>query len=66
MKDKDMTARLTSYIKAQQPKEDLKPFNPAAYQWEAKGTQWKQLAVLLLSPTRCVLVWVYLAFLSSK
>lgn len=66
MKDKDMATRLINYIKAQTPKEDLPPFNPDAYQWEEKGTKWKQLLVILLSPLSCILVWVYLAFLSSK
>jgi hypothetical protein len=67
MKDKDMTARLTSYINAQPNKsKDLKPFNPDDYVWEEKGTRWKQLAVILLSPLSCILVWLYLAFLSSK
>ena len=62
--NKDMTARLINYAKAQPNKEQ--PFNPDDYQWEAKGTKWKQLAVILLSPLSCVLVWLYLAFLSSK
>ena len=66
MKDKDMTARLASYINAQPNKKELKPFNPDAYVWEAKGSKWKQLAVILLSPLSCILVWVWLAFLSSK
>jgi|13_taG_2_1085334.scaffolds.fasta_scaffold14613_6 hypothetical protein len=63
-----MTTRLTNYINAQaQPsKENLKPFNPDDYVWEEKGTRWKQLAVILLSPLSCILVWLYLAFLSSK
>jgi len=65
--NKDMTDRLINYAKAQTPKEQtLKPFNPDAYQWQAKGTKWKQLLVILLSPLSCVLVWLYLAFLSSK
>jgi hypothetical protein len=67
MNDKDMTARLTSYINAQPNKsKELPPFNPDTYQWEEKGTKWKQLLVILLSPLSCILVWVYLAFLSSK
>ena len=67
MKDKDMTARLTSYINAQPNKEQsVKPFNPDNYQWEAKGTKWKQLLVILLSPLSCILVWIWLAFLSSS
>ena len=58
---------LHRYIKAQPNKDEtLKPFNPDDYVWEAKGTKWKQLLVILLSPLSCVLVWVYLAFLSSK
>lgn len=62
-----MTTRLTNYIKAQPNKEQsVKPFNPDDYVWQAKGTRWKQLAVILLSPLSCILVWVYLAFLSSK
>jgi len=66
-KEKDiMTNRLLNYAKAQPSKESLKPFNPDDYQWEAKGTKWKQLLVILLSPLSCILVWVYLAFLSSK
>jgi len=64
--NKDMTDRLINYAKAQTPKDDLKPFNPDNYQWEEKGTRWKQLLVILLSPLSCVLVWLYLAFLSSK
>lgn len=64
--NKDMTDRLINYAKAQTPKEDLKPFNPDNYQWKAKGTKWKQLLVILLSPLSCILVWVWLAFLSSK
>ena len=67
LKDKDMTARLQRYIKAQPNKEQsVKPFNPDNYQWQEKGTKWKQLLVILLSPLSCILVWVYLAFLSSK
>ena len=66
MKNQDMTNRLINYAKAQTPKEDLKPFNPDEYEWGAKGTKWKQLLVILLSPLSCILVWVYLAFLSSK
>ena len=57
---------LLNYINAQTPKDKLKPFNPDNYQWEAKGTRWRQLAVILLSPLSCILVWLYLAFLSSK
>ena len=64
--NKDMTDRLITYAKSQTPKEDLQPFNPDNYQWEAKGTKWKQLLVILLSPLSCVLVWVWLAFLSSS
>jgi len=64
--NKDMTDRLINYAKAQTPKKELKPFNPDDYVWEAKGTRWKQLLVILLSPLSCVLVWLYLAFLSSK
>ena len=55
---------LLNYINAQ-PNKELKPFNPDAYQWEAKGTKTKQLLVILLSPLSCILVWLYLAFLSS-
>jgi len=66
MKDKDMTARLTSYINAQPNKDTVKPFNPDAYVWQEKCTKWKQLLVILLSPLSCILVWIYLAFLSSK
>jgi len=58
---------LLNFINAQPNKEqNLKPFNPDNYQWEAKGTKWKQLLVILLSPLSCILVWLYLAFLSSK
>jgi len=64
--NKDMTDRLINYAKAQTPKDELKPFNPDNYQWQAKGTRWKQLLVILLSPLSCVLVWLWLAFLSSK
>ena len=63
---KTIDQALIKYAKAQTPKEELKPFNPDNYQWEAKGTKWKQLLVILLSPLSCVLVWVWLAFLSSK
>ena len=67
MKDKDMTARLTSYIDAQPNKaKTVKPFNPDDYVWEEKGTKWKQMLVILLSPLSCILVWLWLAFLSSK
>jgi hypothetical protein len=59
-----MTNRLHRYINAQTPK--LKPFNPDDYVWQEKGTRWKQLLVILLSPLSCILVWLYLAFLSSK
>ena len=65
MNDKQIQT-LINYAKAQTPKDELKPFNPDAYVWEAKGTRWKQLAVILLSPLSCILVWLYLAFLSSK
>jgi len=66
MKDKQLQS-LIKYAKAQPNKsKDLPPFNPDNYQWEAKGTKWKQLLVILLSPLSCVLVWLYLAFLSSK
>ena len=66
MKNKQLQT-LINYIKAQTPKDEtLKPFNPDNYQWEAKGTKWKQMLVILLSPLSCILVWVYLAFLSSK
>jgi len=57
---------LLNYIKAQPNKDNLKPFNPDDYQWQEKGTRWKQLLVILLSPLSCVLVWLWLAFLSSK
>ena len=63
--NKDMTDRLINYAKAQ-PNKDEQPFNPDDYVWEAKGTRWKQFLVILLSPLSCILVWVYLAFLSSK
>jgi len=63
--NKDMT--LLNYINAQTPKDEtLKPFNPDDYVWQAKGTKWKQFLVILLSPLSCILVWLYLAFLSSK
>ena len=65
MKDKQLQS-LINYIDAQTPKEELKPFNPDNYQWEAKGTKWKQIAVVILSPLSCILVWLYLAFLSSS
>ena len=65
MKNIDKT--LLNYIKAQPNKsKDLPPFNPDDYVWEAKGTKWKQMLVILLSPLSCILVWLYLAFLSSK
>ena len=66
MKEKpDQT--LLNYINAQPNKEqNLQPFNPDNYQWEQSGTKWKQLLVILLSPLSCILVWLYLAFLSSK
>jgi len=57
---------LLNYINAQSDKDKLKPFNPDAYQWQAKGTKWKQFLVILLSPLSCILVWLWLAFLSSK
>ena len=58
---------LLKFINAQPNKsKDLKPFNPDDYVWEEKGTKWKQVAVVMLSPLSCILVWVYLAFLSSK
>ena len=58
---------LLNYIKSQPNKtKALPPFNPDNYQWEAKGTKWKQLLVILLSPLSCILVWLYLAFLSSS
>jgi len=64
-KDKDQT--LLNYINAQPNKsKDLKPFNPDDYVWQEKGTRWKQMLVILLSPLSCILVWVWLAFLSSK
>jgi len=63
---KDMTNRLQRYIDAQPNKDKLKPFNPDNYQWEEKGTRWRQVLVILLSPLSCVLVWLYLAFLSSS
>jgi len=66
MNDKQIQT-LINYAKAQPNKEQsLKPFNPDEYEWQAKGTRWKQLAVILLSPLSCILVWLYLAFLSSK
>jgi hypothetical protein len=66
MNDKQIQT-LINYAKAQPSKEqNLKPFNPDDYQWQAKGTKWKQLLVILLSPLSCILVWLYLAFLSSK
>ena len=57
---------LLKYINAQPNKEAVKPFNPDDYVWEEKGTKWKQMLVVLLSPLSCILVWVWLAFLSSK
>jgi hypothetical protein len=58
---------LLNYINAQPNKpKAIKPFNPDDYQWEQPGTRWKQMLVILLSPLSCILVWVYLAFLSSK
>ena len=57
---------LLNYINAQPNKDNLKPFNPDAYQWEAEGTKTKQLLVILLSPLSCILVWLYLAFLSTS
>jgi len=65
MNDKQIQT-LINYAKAQTPKEELKPFNPDDYVWQEKGTKWKQLLVILLSPLSCILVWLYLAFLSSK
>ena len=66
MKDKELQT-LIKYAKAQPNKEQsVKPFNPDNYQWQEKGTRWKQLAVVMLSPLSCILVWIYLAFLSSK
>jgi hypothetical protein len=66
MKDKQLQS-LINYAKAQPNKsKDLPPFNPDDYVWQAKGTKWKQLLVILLSPLSCILVWVWLAFLSSK
>ena len=66
MKDKP-NQTLLKFIKAQPNKsKDLKPFNPDDYVWEEKGTKWKQMLVILLSPLSCILVWIYLAFLSSK
>ena len=63
--NKDQT--LLNYIEAQPNKaKNVKPFNPDDYVWEEKGTKWKQMLVILLSPLSCVLVWLYLAFLSSK
>jgi hypothetical protein len=66
MKEKpDQT--LLNYINAQPNKEqNLQPFNPDDYVWEEKGTKWKQMLVILLSPLSCILVWLYLAFLSSS
>jgi len=62
-----MTDRLINYAKAQTPNKDkLKPFNPDNYQWEAEGTKTKQLLVIILSPLSCILVWLYLAFLSTS
>lgn len=57
---------LLNYINAQPNKDKLKPFNPNNYQWEAEGTRWKQLLVILLSPLSCILVWLYLAFLATS
>ena len=58
---------LLKFIDAQPNKEQsVTPFNPDDYVWEEKGTKWKQLLVILLSPLSCILVWLYLAFLSSK
>jgi len=66
MKNKNIDQTLLNYINNAQPKKDkLKPFNPDDYVWEAKGTRWKQLLVILLSPLSCILVWLYLAFLSA-
>lgn len=66
MKDKKLQT-LINYAKAQPNKEQsVTPFNPDDYVWQEKGTRWKQLAVILLSPLSCILVWIYLAFLSSK
>jgi len=66
-KEKNMTNRLNRYINAQPSKEqNLKPFNPDDYVWQAKGTKWRQMLVILLSPLSCILVWLWLAFLSSK
>lgn len=64
--NKDMTDRLINYAKAQTPKDELKPFNPDDYVWQEKGTRWKQMLVILLSPLSCILVWLYLAFLSTS
>jgi len=64
-KDKQLQT-LINYAKAQTPKDELQPFNPDNYVWEAKGTRWKQFLVILLSPLSCIMVWLYLAFLSSK
>ena len=55
MKDKQLQS-LINYAKAQTPKDDRKPFNPDDYVWEEKGTKWKQLAVVMLSPLSCILV----------
>ena len=58
---------LLNYINAQPNKtKALPPFNPDDYIWEAKGTKTKQLLVILLSPLSCILVWLYLAFLSTS
>ena len=63
--EKDQT--LLNYIKAQPNKpKALPPFNPDNYQWDQPGTKWKQLLVIILSPLSCILVWLWLAFLSSK
>jgi len=64
MKNQDMTNRLQRYIDAQ-PNKPEAPFNPDNYEWEDKGTRWKQLAIILLSPASCILVWLYLAFLAK-
>ena len=39
---------LLNYINAQPNKDAVKPFNPDDYQWEAKGTKWNKLAVVML------------------
>ena len=58
---------LLNFINAQPNKEqNIQPFNPDNYQWEQPGTKWKQMLVILLSPLSCILVWLWLAFLSSK